>query len=169
MIKIVPYLLILIVFSSIDCRRPNIDFSKKEEINFDKFKIINDIYKDCGSETGSINKVTITDCTQSPCVFTKGKNYTLVLEFTSKVDTTKVVNHVYGIVAKIPVPFPLPNGDGCTLGINCPVKSGDSVKESVTLPVLQEYPKISLFVKWQVMDQNNKQMICLLFPVSIKS
>lgn len=86
-----------------------------------------------------------------------------------EVDTAKVVNHVYGIVAKIPVPFPLPNDNGCSLGINCPVKNGDSVKESVTLPVLQEYPKISLFVKWQVMDDNNKQMICFLFPVSIKS
>lgn len=40
--------MIVFVFLPCDCYRPEIDFSKKEEINFDKLKKINDIYKDCG-------------------------------------------------------------------------------------------------------------------------
>lgn len=52
------------------------------------------------------------------------------------------MNHVYGVIAKVPVPFPLPNDNGCSMGINCPVKNGDNLKESVTLPVLNEYPKV---------------------------
>lgn len=96
MIKIAPLLAIVIVVSSIECRRPHIDFSSKENISFDNRK--NDIYKDCGklfklnfknliffkgSDTGSINKITITGCQQAPCIFIKGNNYTLDLEFTS--------------------------------------------------------------------------------------
>lgn len=84
------------------------------------------------------------------------------------VNTKKVQNHVYGVIAKVPVPFPLPNDDGCSMGISCPVNNGDSLTESVTLPILNEYPKLNLFVKWQVTDENNKQMICFIFPVSIQ-
>jgi len=62
----------------------------------------------------------------------------------------------------------LKDANGCDLGINCPVKAGDALSESVTLPILNEYPKINLFVKWQVMDDQNKQMICFIFPVSIQ-
>ncbi len=58
-------------------------------------------------------------------------------------DSKSVQNSVYGIIAKIPVPFRLPNSDGCVLGVNCPVKNGDSLSESVTLPILNEYPKVN--------------------------
>lgn len=117
-----------------------------------------------GSETASIVSIDVTDCTQLPCVFVRGKNYTLDLKFTSsmwqklkiknpassynywifiiEVDSKAATNKVYGIIAKVPVPFHLPNNDGCTLGINCPFKSGLTLTESVTLPVLSEYPKV---------------------------
>lgn len=29
------------------------------------------------------------------------------------------------------------------MGLSCPVKNGDSLSESVTLPILEEYPKVS--------------------------
>ncbi|CAF1142595.1 unnamed protein product [Brachionus calyciflorus] len=135
----------VLLVSIIEAKRVLINFSDKEVFNFNKLTKINDIYKDCGSETGTINKVTITDCNQAPCVFNKGKNYTLELEFVSKVDTKSVVNKVFGIIAKVPVPFPLPNDNGCTLGIDCPVKSGDSLKESVLLHY-QSYKNIPRLV-----------------------
>ena len=125
-------------------------------------------FKDCGSETGTISSVTVTDCTAIPCIFEKGKNYTLTLNLDSKVNSKSVSNLVYGVIAKIPVPFHLPNADGCSMGISCPVKSGDSLSESVTLPILSEYPKLSLYVKWEVMDDSNKQMACFIFPVKIQ-
>ena len=51
-------------------------------------------------------------------------------------------NKVYGIIAKVPIPFHLPSDDGCQLGITCPFKAGSSLQESVTLPILSEYPKV---------------------------
>ena len=63
----------------------------------------------------------------------------LILETSSKSATNKV----YGIIAHIPVPFNLPNNDGCTLGLTCPINDGDNLQESVTLPILDEYPQVN--------------------------
>ena len=62
--------------------------------------------------------------------------------FEIEVDSTIATNKVYGIIAKLPVPFHLPNDDGCTLGVSCPYKADSVNSESVTLPVLAEYPKV---------------------------
>jgi hypothetical protein len=110
--------------------------------------------------------------------------------FILEVDSKVLNNQVFGVIAKIPVPFHLPESNGCNLGASCPVKAGDNVTESVTLPILSEYPKVifflnenkiktlyqmgfcylklSLYVKWEVFDDSNKQMICFMFPVQIQ-
>lgn len=70
----------------------------------------------------------------------------LILFFNlTEVDSNTAVNKVYGIIAKLPVPFHLPNDNGCTLGLSCPFKAGSTNSESVTLPVLAEYPKVEYF------------------------
>lgn len=73
-------------------------------------------------------------------------NY-IQLIFTSVlvVESKSVENSVYGVISHIPVPFHLPNSDGCTLGIKCPLTNGTTVTESVTMPVKNEYPKVSIW------------------------
>lgn len=60
-----------------------------------------------------------------------------------EVDSKVAQNKVYGVIAKLPVPFHLPNDDGCQLGLTCPFTAGSELQESVTLPILAEYPKVS--------------------------
>lgn len=57
--------------------------------------------------------------------------------------TRSVSNSVYGVISKIPVPFHLPNNDGCSLGVSCPVSPGSTLTESVTMPVKNEYPAVN--------------------------
>lgn len=45
--------------------------------------IKSDIYKDCGSQTGSIVSLSVTDCLTLPCKFQRGQNYTMDLKFKS--------------------------------------------------------------------------------------
>jgi len=105
----------------------------------------NNIFKiPLGSKSGSIVDVDITGCTKAPCLFQRGQNYTLTLKFKANANTKTLTNHVYGVIAHIPVPFHLPNDDGCQLGLTCPIKSGDLLSESVTLPILTQYPKVNL-------------------------
>jgi len=38
--------------------------------------------------------------------------------------------------------------NACSMGFNCPVKDGDALFESVTLPILTEYPKVNIVFKF---------------------
>lgn len=41
------------------------------------------VYKDCGSKTGAIVDVSVTNCTQLPCVFVRGNDYSISIKFKS--------------------------------------------------------------------------------------
>ena len=57
----------------------------------------------------------------------------------------KLTAIVHGIIAGIPIPFPLPNPDACKdSGLQCPLASGKSASYVATLPILSEYPAVSV-------------------------
>lgn len=57
--------------------------------------------------------------------------------------TSKAV--VHGIIAGVPIPFPIPVEDGCKCGIECPIQTQKSYHYVTSLPVKSEYPAVS----WQ--------------------
>ncbi len=77
-------------------------------------------------------------------------------------------NLVYGTIAGVKVPFPLPQADACTNGITCPVNEGSVNQESISLPILPSYPSVSVVVQYVVQDDNGKTVICALFPAKIQ-
>lgn len=60
------------------------------------------------------------------------------------VQETDVTNKVYGIIAGVPVPFPLPEADACKLGVTCPISANTAVTEVVSIPISKAYPSVSL-------------------------
>ena len=50
---------------------------------------------------------------------------------------------VHGIVMGIPVPFPIPESDGCKSGIRCPIEKDKTYNYVNKLPVKSEYPSVS--------------------------
>ena len=65
-------------------------------------------------------------------------------------DASALTNLVYGIVAGVPVPYPLPNPDACNgCNLNCPVKKDQEYTYINTLPVKQDYPDVSAVLKFQ--------------------
>ncbi|KAJ8909621.1 hypothetical protein NQ315_008314 [Exocentrus adspersus] len=67
----------------------------------------------------------------------------LNLERLHNVDSSSLTAVVHGVVLGVPIPFDLPNPDGCKdSGVSCPVASGRSYKYSATLPILQSYPRL---------------------------
>ena len=113
-------------------------------------------FKDCGSQVGKILKIsTQPDVSMSGRMYVihKGKNYTISVTFASTETTKQAHAQVYGIVAGIPVPFPLPNTDGCNgSGISCPIMQGETYTYSTTLPVSRLYPSVKVIVKWELFD-----------------
>lgn len=126
-------------------------------------------YADCGSITGKVASVDINPCPTQPCELKKGGNYTVTVTFESLVETPKSTAVVHGVIAGVPIPFPIPVSDGCQSGIICPIKKQSSYHYVATLPVKSEYPCIRVTVEWELKDEGNDDMFCIKFPVKIET
>ncbi|CAO1419541.1 unnamed protein product [Diamesa hyperborea] len=130
-------------------------------------------FTDCGSVTGSFSKISVTNCSSTEgkrCILTRNSNATIQIDFSlnNDVEVTEVKAVCHGIIMGMAVPFPLPNSDGCS-GCNlvCPLKKGENYEYSTTLPVLKVYPQATVDVKWELKDNNNNVIICVLIPAKI--
>lgn len=126
-------------------------------------------FLDCGSVVGKVSIVSITPCPKQPCELRKGQSYSVNVTFASN-DVSKTSRAVvHGVVAGIPIPFAIPNDDGCKSGIACPIQDAKTYSYVNALPVKSEYPSIKLVVKWELVDDVSKDLFCIRFPVQITS
>ncbi|KAK6183647.1 hypothetical protein SNE40_011082 [Patella caerulea] len=110
----------------------------------------------------------LSPCTVQPCTFQHGINATVKLDFITNSTSTTLKTQVFGIVAGVPIAFPLPNPDACTgCDVTCPIKPGTVYDYINVLPVRKEYPSLRLVVKWQLVGDNNDVIACVLFPIAI--
>uniref|UniRef100_UPI0037E89005 NPC intracellular cholesterol transporter 2-like n=1 Tax=Semicossyphus pulcher TaxID=241346 RepID=UPI0037E89005 len=126
-------------------------------------------FKDCGSVSGKVVIVDISPCAVQPCQLKKGQSYGVNVTFTSDVQSQTSTAVIHGVIAGVPVPYPIPNEDGCKSGIKCPIQPQQTYNYVNELPVKPEYPAIKLVVKWELRDDNKKDLFCILFPVQIVS
>ncbi|XP_060918658.1 NPC intracellular cholesterol transporter 2-like [Labrus mixtus] len=126
-------------------------------------------FKDCGSATGKVAIVDISPCAVQPCQLKKGESYSVNVTFTSDVKSSTSTALVHGIIAGVPVPYPIPNEDGCKSGIVCPIQPQQTYHYLNALPVKSAYPAIKLVVQWELKDETKKDLFCILFPVQIVS
>ncbi|XP_063867264.1 NPC intracellular cholesterol transporter 2-like [Scylla paramamosain] len=129
--------------------------------------------RDCGSKDATVDlaDIVVTGCTSSsaPCVFEKGKLASISLPFTPKFQTKRVKAQVHGIVHGVPLPFTLQNPNGCVnSGLQCPLNAGEKYTYTASLPVRTLYPSLILDVKWELLDENRKALVCILIPVQLK-
>ena len=126
--------------------------------------------EDCGSEVGNFTHVTISSCkgTDPVCVLKKNSNVTLDIYFTTSVTDNSVTAAVHGIIQGLPVPWPLHDPNACHLsGLTCPLQLGNNYHYTTIISVLKTYPKISLEVKWELKNENGKDIVCALIPAKI--
>jgi len=126
--------------------------------------------KDCGSELGIVKDFQVTGCDAAPCKFVKGNTYAMNLTFVAKAPSTSATVSIHGIIAGVPVPFPLPVTDACKMGVKCPIGANDANMATMAIPVEASYPSISLYVKIEIKADDQKQdYACLEFPATITS
>ncbi|XP_053975231.1 NPC intracellular cholesterol transporter 2 homolog a-like [Hylaeus volcanicus] len=128
---------------------------------------------DCGSKVGKYTSVTLAGCdmTKPVCDLVRNTNASIHIEFTPDKDVKEVHAVVRGIIMDIPMPFPLSNADACKYsdsGIICPLAKDQSYHYMNTLPVLKSYPTLSVTVRWELRDENNEDIVCILIPAKIK-
>ncbi|KAM6960884.1 NPC intracellular cholesterol transporter 2-like [Aplochiton taeniatus] len=145
-----------------DCRTATIVFALVALTCADPVK-----FADCGSTVGKVSLVDIQPCPSQPCKLQKGQSYAVNVTFNSIVESKTSTAVVHGVVAGIPIPFPIPVEDGCKSGIACPIMSQKSYHYVNQLPVKAEYPAIKLVVEWELRDDSSKDLFCIRFPVQI--
>ncbi|XP_005605383.2 NPC intracellular cholesterol transporter 2 [Equus asinus] len=125
-------------------------------------------FKDCGSQVGVVKEVNVNPCSTQPCQLHKGQSYSVNVTFTSNTQSQSSKAVVHGIVLGVPVPFPIPEPDGCKSGISCPIQKDKSYNYVNKLPVKSEYPSIKLVVKWELQDDKGQSLFCWEIPVQIE-
>ncbi|XP_045188028.1 NPC intracellular cholesterol transporter 2-like [Mercenaria mercenaria] len=125
-------------------------------------------FKDCGSLGGKINAVDVNPCDDEPCVLHQGKNVTVNVNFTALENSVGAKTVVHGIIGGVPVPFPVPSDCCNNRNLKCPITSGVTDIYTNAVYCSPSYPKIRLVVKWEVQDDNGKDLFCFLLPLAIQ-
>ncbi|XP_052871991.1 NPC intracellular cholesterol transporter 2 homolog a [Anopheles cruzii] len=129
-------------------------------------------FANCANETaiGQYSKVEVSNCADddATCVLKRNSNATISITFTSDEELSELKAVVHGIILGMEVPFPLPNDNGCQdSGLECPLAKKTTYRYSTTLPVLKQYPKVSVEVKWELIAAGT-QVVCVLIPAKIQ-
>lgn len=79
------------------------------------------------------------------------------------------LSHNHICIAGLPVPFKLPNPDGCVdSNLVCPLTKESSYKYVASFPVLKSYPKVKVDVKYELKSGNSTEIACVIIPVKIQ-
>ncbi|XP_061195792.1 NPC intracellular cholesterol transporter 2-like [Saccostrea echinata] len=125
-------------------------------------------FKECDSKT-HVKGVGVLGCTVAPCTLKRGTNATIEVDFVADTAAKQLKAVVHGIIGGVPIPFNPPNVNGCVdSGITCPVVAGKSYKYTNKIPVLKDYPKIRLVVKYELVNENSQSMFCVELPAQIQ-
>jgi hypothetical protein len=53
-------------------------------------------------------------------------------------------------------------------GLECPLTKGNNYKYEASFPVLKVYPKVNVEVKYELKDDEGKDIVCVTIPVKIQ-
>ena len=131
-------------------------------------------HKDCGS-TAVVTRVFSDDCKDVVCRLRKGHSYKMNIVYQPKEEVKKMNAKLYGVIAGIPIPFPLPQQDGCAASnATCPIAAGSTVMNSENLKVEPTYPALRLTARWKILDASttdedngDNTIVCVETPVVI--
>ncbi|CAH8671868.1 unnamed protein product [Schistosoma margrebowiei] len=126
-------------------------------------------YRDCGSKVGKLHSLTVTPCDRLPCALYKGRNATITIEFSTQETVKDGHISVHGVIAHVPVPFPLDNSQLCNfVSPVCPlIPSIENYTHTYSLYVSTSYPSISLTIRWELQDSSSEDIVCVEFPVQL--
>ncbi|XP_034239324.1 NPC intracellular cholesterol transporter 2 homolog a-like [Thrips palmi] len=128
--------------------------------------------EDCAEaeDLGKFIEAKVSGCTEddTKCPLMRGNNVTITIKFKSNKEIKAVQQVVHGVLAGVPVPFPLESPDACqNTGLTCPLVVGDHTY-NYGLFIKPVYPKVSVKVKWELLNEDKKQIVCLLIPAILK-
>ncbi|KAJ8308875.1 hypothetical protein KUTeg_013749, partial [Tegillarca granosa] len=112
-----------------------------KKIKLQKYPPNRTFIKDDNKAPSNIKSVNISPCSDNPCIFHHNTTVKVEVTFTAQMNSSSLKAQIYGIVAGIPVSFPMPNPDGCNKsGIACPISQGSEYTYQSVFNVIPSYP-----------------------------
>ena len=127
----------------------------------------------CGGSKKQIlqlKKFDVDGCQETPCILTRGKNASVSMEFTPTQRVNGLKLSIFGILSGKEVPFSVNDNDHCKMAIKsgkCPLMRNSTYKYTNSISVLQQYPAISVSIKYQINDLAGKSLLCIQWASKI--
>ena len=119
----------------------------------------------------NITKFEINGCTGFPCTFKRNSTSSIKLSLVPNRKITDLKMRISGQINGRDFPFSVNDKNLCLQTIkslkNCTLNKNTTYLYEHSLPILKEYPKIQVVVKYELLDQKKHTVSCLSFPVKI--
>jgi len=122
-----------------------------------------------------VHDVKINDCRRFPCKLKKGTTSSIEVTFKSNVASPTLSTTIHGIIGGVPVPWSVPGGaEACSTGRMTPahpecLKTGETYKYQLELPIHLTYPSMRLRIKVWLKDAADNNLVCMMFVAIISS
>ncbi|ODN04091.1 Epididymal secretory protein E1 [Orchesella cincta] len=129
--------------------------------------------RNCRGETpkASLTSVFIENCTQEPCIFRKGQNYSIEMDLEILGPVESMEAHLYAKLAGISFNWggnPEACNDIISAGPRCPLKTGDNITYGGHLYVSEHIATFTADFKYIVLDENRETLVCWLVKASVQ-
>lgn len=118
-------------------------------------------FEKCSDEEPSPVEVRVTNCTEQPCKFVRGKEMAAEMDFIPDHDVTNLTAYAQAVVFGHPMNYPLPQRNACKSlqDRTCPLTKDEKVTHVLKIPILPVYPRIPLTVKIALIDNSKNKMV----------
>ncbi|TGZ59318.1 hypothetical protein CRM22_009153 [Opisthorchis felineus] len=125
-------------------------------------------FRDCGSTSATVRRVTTSPCNGSPCILLKGAPANIRIRFTTRQRTTIGEAVVFGTLAGERISLPWSHGNACgRVTPPCPIVPGEEYTYTYTGVVPTRYPAGVMTVRWELLDARMQPFLCVDFDVQL--
>merc|ERR1712226_996305 len=110
----------------------------------------------------NINAVYMEPCDKFPCSLIRGKETSLIIDFTASVDEPKLKEYAFGRVG-FWLPFKLPYNNNCVKSKLCPLEAGKRYRYRYSIPIKKYYPEMKVAIRWMMKRPDDSIALCIVF------
>ncbi|ETN60795.1 Niemann-Pick Type C-2 [Anopheles darlingi] len=118
-------------------------------------------------------EVRVEGCTVPPCDLVRGSDAVMDMDFTAPFAAASLRTEVIATALGATAPFELPPDRAAACNwlqnTHCPVSAHEDITYRLSMPVLLVYPRISLTLEINLVDENRQSLACFVLDARVVS
>ncbi|EAA04248.1 NPC intracellular cholesterol transporter 2-like [Anopheles arabiensis] len=127
----------------------------------------------CSGGRPAPTEVRVEGCTVPPCDLVRGSDAIMDMDFTAPFAAANLRTQVVATALGVTAPFELPadRAAACNwlLNTQCPVSANEDITYRLSMPVLLVYPRVSLTVEIDLVDDAGQSLACFELDARVVS